>query len=58
MEIAALVVAGVALAWQLGEFVSRKTSTKIDDLIFQHPEIRDAIVALVEKLLEKRKLNS
>lgn len=54
MEIAALVVAGVALAWQLGEYVSRKTSTKLDDLIFQHPEIRDAIVALVEKLLEKK----
>lgn len=54
LGIVALVVAGISLVWQVGDYVSRKTPNKIDDALFQHPEIRDAIVALVEQLLAKK----
>lgn len=55
MEVVALVVAGLALAWQVGDYVSRKTKNTVDDALFQHPEVRDAVIALVEKLLARKK---
>lgn len=54
MEIVALVVAGIALVWQVGGYIAKRTETKLDDALFDHPEIRDAIVALVQKLLEAK----
>jgi hypothetical protein len=54
LSVIALVVAGITLVWQVGDFVSRKTPNKIDDALFQHPEIRDAIVAVIEKILAKK----
>jgi hypothetical protein len=54
LSVVALVVAGVTLVWQVGEFVSKKTKNTVDDFIFQHPEVKDAIVKLIEQLLAKR----
>jgi hypothetical protein len=54
LSVVALVVAGVTLAWQVGDYVSRKTPNKIDDALFQHPEIKDALVKLIEQLLAKK----
>ncbi len=54
ISIVALVVAGVTLVWQVGQFVASKTSTKVDDALFNSDEIRDAVLAIVKSILENR----
>lgn len=49
-----LVLAGVSLVWQLGSFISKKTKNSVDDAVFQHPEIEEAIKELVKQILAKK----
>lgn len=49
-----LVLAGVSLVWQLGSFISKKTKNSVDDAVFQHPEIEEAIKELVKQILSKK----
>lgn len=53
LGVVGLILAAVSLVWQVGDFVSRKTKNKVDDALFQHPEIADAVKEIVKKLLAK-----
>jgi hypothetical protein len=51
----ALILSGIGLLWQVGNYVSKKTPTELDDLVFQHPEVEAAVKAAVEAVLRQVK---
>lgn len=54
MDVVAIVLAGIAVVWQIGDFVSRKTKNTVDDAVFQHPEVEAAVRAAVEAVLRRK----
>lgn len=54
MEYITLAIAGISLLWQLGSYVSTKTKNKVDDAVFQHPEVEEKIKELVSLLLSRK----